>query len=291
MFFHKEPFFSIIVLSDTQRYASEHAEIFTAQIDWILQAQEKLNIRFVSHLGDIVNDNSLHAKQWQLVSKELSKLDDSVPYGLAPGNHDADFYDDENISYSTFNQTFPIEKFRKYEWYAGGYLGNQNSYQRVEAGQFRWLIIHLQIDPSDNVLQWADKILKQNHDTLAVIATHAFVFDDLPYRSDMAHYGGLGNAGEDMWHKLIKSNCNVRLVLSGHFHTQTGENYLKSMNTCNQEVHQVVQNFQDLEKGGNGYLRIFQFFPTKKEIKVSTYSPYLGIYKKGRKSNFTIHYS
>lgn len=290
MFFRNDPFFSIIVLSDTQLYASEYPEIFSSQIDWILQEKEKLNIRFISHLGDIVNDNSADANQWQKMSKELSKLDGFIPYALSPGNHDADFYDDEHVSFETFNRAFSVRKFRKQSWYGGGYLGNQNSYQLITVNKTQLLFIHLQIDPLDEVLEWADKILKQHRDAMAVIATHAFVYDDLPYRSEVSHYGGRGNAGEDIWHKLIKSNCNVRMVLSGHFHTKTGENYLRSVNTCGEEVHQVVQNFQDLEKGGNGFLRIFRFLPIKKEIKVSTYSPYVGKLKKGRKSNFNIYY-
>ncbi|QQS44425.1 metallophosphoesterase [Candidatus Roizmanbacteria bacterium] len=290
MFFRHNPFYSVIVLSDTQLYASKYPEIFSAQLDWILKEKEKLNIRFVSHLGDIVDDNSADQTQWHKMAAELSKLDGVIPYALAPGNHDADFYDDEQVSFQTYNHFFPIKKFRKQSWYGGGYLGNQNSYQHIVVDTFSLLFIHLQIDPSDKILQWADNILKRHRDTMAVIATHAFVYDDLPYRSDISHYGGLGNAGEDIWHKLIKTNCNIRLVLSGHFHTQTGENYIMSANTCGEAVHQAVQNFQDLEKGGNGFLRIFQFFPNKKEIKVSTYSPYIKKFKRGRKSNFMIRY-
>ncbi len=290
MLFRKEPFFSVIVLSDTQLYASAYPEIFSSQIDWILQEKEKLNIQFVSHLGDIVNDNSTVAKQWHEMTNELSKLDGIVPYALSPGNHDADFSDDEHVSFETFNQAFPADKFRKYSWYEGGYLGNQNSSQLISVNDTQLLFIHLQIDPPDDALEWAENIVRQHRDTMTVIATHAFVYDDLPFRSEVSHYGGRGNAGEDIWHKLIKTNSNIRLVLSGHFHTRTGENYLTSTNASGQEVHQVVQNFQDLEKGGNGFLRIFRFVPTRNEIKVSTYSSYIGKYKRGRKSNFTIHY-
>lgn len=290
MLFHKEYFFSLVVMSDTQLYASQYPDIFTAQIDWVLQEKEKLNIQFVSHLGDIVNDNCEDANQWHKMAQEFSKLDGKVPYGLAPGNHDADYYNDEHISFEMFHQAFPAKKFRKQSWYGGGFLGNQNSYQLLTTKQMQLLMIHLQIDPSDKVLRWADSVIRRYHDTMAVISTHAFIYDDLPHRSEISHYGGRGNAGEDIWHKLIKSNCNIRLVLSGHFHTKSGENYIKSTNVCGKEVHQVVQNFQDLEKGGNGFLRIFRVVPGKKEIQVSTYSPYIRKFKKGRKSNFTIHY-
>lgn len=290
MLFQKEPFFSVIVLSDTQLYASDYPEMFASQIEWIRRSKEDLNIRFVSHLGDIVNDNSSSKAQWQLISAQLSGLETEVPYGVIPGNHDADFYDDDNISFKMFNIFFPTEKFQKYDWYGGAYVGNQNSFQLIEYMNCKLLLVHLQIDPTDDVLHWAERILKKYHDRMAVVATHAYLFDDLPYRSDISHYGGTGNAGEDIWHKLIKKNCNVRLVISGHFHTQTGENYLKSTNTCGKPVHQIVQNFQDLGKGGNGFLRIYRFIPTKREIHISTYSPYSHTYKRGRKSNFMIHY-
>ena len=50
--------FTIIVLPDTQHYVQkdkypETLKCFESQIQWIIENREKLNIVFVSHVGDI----------------------------------------------------------------------------------------------------------------------------------------------------------------------------------------------------------------------------------------------
>lgn len=47
--------FTIIVLPDTQLYAQNYPDIFTAQIKWIIDNEAEENTVFVTHLGDIVN--------------------------------------------------------------------------------------------------------------------------------------------------------------------------------------------------------------------------------------------
>ena len=64
----------------------------------------------------------------------------------------------------------------------------------------------------------------------------------------------------------------VVLVISGHVcvtgrRIDTG----KHGNT----VHQMVVDYQNQENGGNGFLRLLQFPPEGKTIRVVDYSPYL----------------
>ena len=58
-----EPFFSIVVLPDTQYYSETYPHIFLEQTQWIADNKDSLNIVFVSHSGDLVNDCD-DAEEW-----------------------------------------------------------------------------------------------------------------------------------------------------------------------------------------------------------------------------------
>ena len=48
--------FTVVALPDTQNYAKDHPEIFMDQTRWIADNRDSLQIAFVTHLGDIVNN-------------------------------------------------------------------------------------------------------------------------------------------------------------------------------------------------------------------------------------------
>jgi len=69
--------FTIVVLPDTQIYAQSHPDIFTSQTQWIVDNKEALNIVFVTHEGDIVqNWNSI--TEWERANTSMSLLDGVV---------------------------------------------------------------------------------------------------------------------------------------------------------------------------------------------------------------------
>ena len=50
--------FYIIGLPDTQKYSELYPEIFWAQTEWIVNNRDELDIRFVSHYGDLVQNGT-----------------------------------------------------------------------------------------------------------------------------------------------------------------------------------------------------------------------------------------
>src|SRR6188768_859084 len=78
--------YSIVVLPDTQYYASDFPAFFDAQTAWIVGEHATGNIAFVLHEGDIVDDDV--APQWMRATHSLHMLDGVVPYVLSAGNHD-----------------------------------------------------------------------------------------------------------------------------------------------------------------------------------------------------------
>ena len=78
--------FTLVLVPDTQRYARNNPAMFFSQTHWIRDTHEALNIRFVIHLGDIVDDNT--DREWRVADQAMGVLDAHVPYMVVPGNHD-----------------------------------------------------------------------------------------------------------------------------------------------------------------------------------------------------------
>ena len=136
----------------------------------------------------------------------MDTLDNNnVPNNLTTGNHDVNT---TNGNGTFFDQYFPPSRYTGFSWY-GGYLGqlvsdpvnrmNKNNYELFSAGGIDFVILHLELDIPDYALNWADGILDQYSDRMAIITTHLVrghdehASDDLPVphewqfgRSDLA---------------------------------------------------------------------------------------------------------
>ena len=65
--------FTIIVIPDTQFYSSSmnggSPEIFEAQTRWIVENRDSLNVVFVTHLGDYVQNGDEVLAEWEELAK------------------------------------------------------------------------------------------------------------------------------------------------------------------------------------------------------------------------------
>ncbi len=280
--------FTVIVLPDTQFYSESYPDIFCAQTDWIVENKEKLNIVFVSQLGDITNNGGKAPKEWEVASRCMGKLDGKVPYGILPGNHDSETQNVKETGFATYTKNFPPSRFSAYPWYKGNFEDNVNNYEIIEAGGMKLMFINLGIEPSDQALEWAKNVLKENPNTYTIFTTHKYLADNSDKPESNRAFSKDGNTGLDIWNKLISKNCSIKLALNGHFHITTGENVIVSKNDCGSSVYQILQDYQGQEKGGNGKLRIYTFSPKEKKIYVSTYSPYIKVFSKNKGSEFVL---
>src|SRR4051794_36892986 len=84
--------FTVVVLPDTQFYAQSYPATFDAQTQWILDHLGTNNIKFVTHVGDIVQNAASgpdrNLIEWQRADAAFDRLDGFVPYSVALGNHD-----------------------------------------------------------------------------------------------------------------------------------------------------------------------------------------------------------
>ena len=160
-----------------------------------------------------------------------------------------------------FDQYFPPSRYLGNSWY-GGYLGqlvsdpvnrlNKNNYELFSAGGLDFIILHLELDVPDYSLNWAER------DPAAVLRT--------AWRSSRPTCSWTrptpagrrrssctnGNSAEAIWQRLIKPNCNVFMVLNGHY---PGEGRRTDLNDCGKPVHQLLADYQDRTNGGDGWLR------------------------------------
>lgn len=276
--------FSIIVLPDIQGYSRYYPWIVDNQTQWIVDNKEALNITFVSQLGDLV-DRPDNLTEWENANSGLSKLDGNVPWATLPGNHDS-----FNHNLTTYNEFFGQDRFNGYSWYGGAYLAgdNSNSYQLFSGGGTNYLILHLEYNPSDDILYWASNIIDAYPDRKVIISTH-------DYMSGFVGIGKRSDAGEHIWHSLVKPHADqVFLVLCGH---------ASSVDMITDEVnghvvYQVLADYQNktVDTQTNraliedGWLRIMQFCPSQDKVFVKTYSPVLNQYKNDAENEFTIDY-
>jgi hypothetical protein len=269
--------FDIIVLPDTQHYASTYPSIFDSQTQWIVNSVANLRIVFVSHEGDVVNTMTT-TSEWQRANSSMSRLDGHVPWGILPGNHDLGIPLGLPASTTTFNTYFGMSRFSDQSWYGGCDSGdNANNYELLTEGTAKFLILHLQFDPGTAILNWASSIVQSYPDRRIILDTHDFLNMD----------GSRTAKGTTIWNDFVSLHTDqIFLVLCGHVHGEASRTDTVNGHT----VHQILADYQDYANGGNGYLRILNFHPVENMIYISTYSPYLNQYETDSNSQFTIGY-
>ena len=282
--------FSLIVLPDTQKYAKDHPDIFCNQTDWVVKEKSNLNIMATVQLGDIVDSGGESKKEWEVASKCLKTLFKAGVWALLPGNHDTDKKSDVESGFDVYDLYFPSTLFSGYSWYKEHFRNNQNSFVTFDSLGMKVGLLNLSIEPDDEALAWARKTVKAYSDHFIILSTHKYLLDGSNTRDVGLDFSKNGNDGESIWQELVKDNCNIRLVLGGHFHIDGGEGRLISKNTCGQNVLQTIQDYQSREKGGNGRLRIYTFTPQENKVNVETYSPYTKLFESDGDSEFNFSY-
>ena len=261
--------FTIVVIPDTQHYVDSDADFmtFNQQTQWIVNNEDDLNIVFVSQLGDITEHFDTVRQEFDRADAAMDILDNAgIPNNLAPGNHDMS--KPGAVTSDLWDEYFPPGRYNLpvNPWY-GGWLGeeagqvqrlNKDNYELFTAGGIDFLIIHLEIDMPTYAVQWADEIIDRYPDRQVILSTHAFVNTSNARPSSRVTTRADGLSAAQVWTQLVAPNCNVFMVVNGHY---PGEGRLTSTNSCGQPVHQVLTDYQSRANGGDGWLRYYTFRP------------------------------
>lgn len=287
-----EPF-TVVMLPDTQIYSWKDPSVFRAQTQWIVDNRVKENIVFVTHVGDIVEHGNRES-EWVHADTAMDILDGLLPYSVAIGNHD---YDKENVlsprgTAHHYIRHFGAARYENRSWYGGSSTNELNHYQFFDGSGQRFLHIVLEMETTNQAIEWAKDILSKFPNTPTIMTIHMYlgIEDGRPKRwpkrllSTQNPSGG-HNSPEEIFQKLVSPFPNVLMVLNGHTGEQTHQT---SINAAGLPVFEMLANFQDrLGKGKmQGWLQLITFDFDKKEIRVRTFSPILNRFETDNDSQF-----
>jgi hypothetical protein len=254
------------------------------QTAWIVQNRAARDIRFTIQLGDIVNNNT--EREWRNAWDAMAVLQQAgLPYALVPGNHDYGPSGNAATRDTGLNRHFPFALHRAMPTFGGAFRDGEldNTWHRFEGWGRKWIVICLEWGPRDEVIAWADAVMREHPGRLGILVTHAYMNNndrryDHTDKEHPQHYnpheyrtpGGV-NDGEELWQKLVRKH-DFAMTLNGHV-LGDGTGYLASVNDKGRTVHQMLANYQFRELGGEGYLRLLEFRPDGKTVQVKSYSP------------------
>ena len=97
--------------------------------------------------------------------------------------------------------------------------------------------------------------------------------------------GGV-NDGEELWQKLVRKHRFI-ITLNGHV-LGDGTGYRTDRTDRGNTCHQILANYQMRELGGEAYLRLLEFRPDGKTVRIKAYSPLFDKHMLEDDQSFTI---
>ena len=282
--------FSIIGLPDTQNYSESYPEIYAGQTNWVVERIRALDIRFVTHFGDIVQHADLE-EEWLDADEAMLVLDAAgVPQGVTSGNHDITANGISGESYIPENYLFYFgpDRYVGRSFFQGASATGMSTWQVFDGGDRDFVGLSVECETPPSELAWAQGVLDRHRDKAVVFTTHRYLQDAEDYTAGVpvvasGRYPDIwylvepprqpfGIQANELFDWFIRRNPNIFLVNCGHFH----EEYRQvSTNVAGLPVHEVLADYQDDPNGGDGWLRIMRFNVPLGRIDVESYSPYL----------------
>lgn len=260
--------FTFVWMTDTQYYSESYPFIYQRQVDWIADKQEELNIQYVFHTGDLVDDANDFA-QWDVADQSMKVLDDAnIPYGVLAGNHDVDH---KTNDYNNYYKYFSTDRFSDRSYYGGSYLNNRGHYDLISASGNDFIMIYMGWGVDEEGIDWMNEVLEKYPNRKAFINVHEYLLAS----------GTRSPIGEEIFQKVVLPNENVHAVLAGHYHNSQkviDEIDDNGDGITDRTVYQMLANYQGGPEGGQGFMRLLNFNTETNEIDVQTYSPYLDKY-------------
>jgi 2',3'-cyclic-nucleotide 2'-phosphodiesterase (5'-nucleotidase family) len=287
------PDFTVVAIPDTQFYSQNTGGTrlanFTSQTNWMVSQRTALNIAFVAHVGDMVQNGDSVEQEWINANTAMSILENPVtttlpfgiPWGGAPGNHDQQPIGSSDGGSLFWNQYFGTTRWAGRPTYGGNFgTNNDNNYHLFSASGLDFVVVNLEYraSASQPVLDWADSVLKAFPNRRAIVTSHWLIGTGNP-----ANWGGHGQAVYDN----LKDNPNLFLMICGHIH---GEGQ-RSDTFEGRTVHTVLQDYQSRANGGDSWLRYFVFSPANNTISARTIQTTTGTLETDTNSQFSLPYT
>ncbi|GAB3999279.1 hypothetical protein GCM10028771_33950 [Nocardioides marmoraquaticus] len=286
--------FTLAVMPDTQQEVFGRDPRMRQRSDWLVSQRERLDLRFVTHVGDVTNWGWLAPDQYRVASEGLRPLEQAgVPYSLSIGNHDTRAIGwDGRGNYGggayvqnpecarrlgapacktdllvrrtdEFNDVFTASRFGAV---AGAFEPGKvdNTYSTFAADGYDWLVLNLELWPRAAAVDWAKRVVAGHPDHNVVVVTHSYlngsggIYDRSDYGSTSPRY---------LWDNLVSRYANIKLVLSGH----VGSAALRV--DTGRQGNKVVSLLQTFHSNDANPVRLLQVNPSRGSFTTSIVSP------------------
>lgn len=270
--------FTIAVMPDTQQEVWTDSDTrFKNRSTWLVNNASRLNLKFATHVGDVVDWGNVSPAQYTRAKNGLSPLNGKIPYSLTVGNHDTaavcaggSACPGASASVTvrdttSFNKAFDKSTFTNLRGqFEAGKV--DNSYSTFTASGQKWMVLNLELWARQSAIEWAKKVVAANADHNVIVATHAYLEGDGSISWSNGGYGT--TSGKYLFDNLIKVYPNIKVVLSGHVgagaaRVDTGNNGNKIMSFL-QCYHSRTTN----------PVRLLTFNVAKGSVTSSVYAPY-----------------
>lgn len=269
--------FTFAIESDTQYYNEDYEGNPDQSVDgnyqyqldihdWLIQNRERMNIQYLFHDGDIIDDEP-NEKEWQQADAAYQYLDDAnIPYGILAGNHDVGHLSGDYTNYSKY---FGEARYNTNPWYGESYKDNRGHYDLITVDGIDFIMIYMGWGIGDEEIQWMNDVLAKYPERKAILNFHEYLLAS----------GGLGEEPTRIYNELVATNENVCMVLSGHYHNAyTRTDTFTNADGSTRNVYSLLFDYQGLPEGGLGYIRLMHFDMENQKIIFRTYSPSLDDY-------------
>lgn len=256
--------------TDTQYYSEEFFQHYLNMNNWIVDNKDKLNIRYVIHTGDIVDDFDM-PYEWENADKAMKILDDAnMPYGVLAGNHDIAA---GAMEYENYQKYFGAQRVQDQPTFGEAYKDNIGHYDLLTENGQDFIILYMSWDIYADEINWMNSVLQKYSDRKAILCFHTYT--RVAYNSDgglMDYYGQL------VQDNVVAQNPNVIAVLNGHYHGASYETTVfddDKDGVYDRTVYQICTDYQSGFEGGSGYIKMLYFDLDNNKIYINSYSPSL----------------
>ena len=218
--------FSFAVIPDTQLEVHDSSDTrFRERTQWLVDHRGDLDLRFVTHSGDVVDWDTPDHAQTAMASEALRPLETAgIPYSLTIGNHDTQATGEGGSARdpsrtrelvrdtSVFNSYFTAGRYGAVR---GAFEPGKvdNIYSTFDAGGRQWLVLNLELWPRVDAVTWARQVVAGHPRHNVIVVTHSYLTAaaNISTRSD---YGD--TSPRYLFDHLIKVYPNIKMVFSGH---------------------------------------------------------------------------
>jgi hypothetical protein len=217
--------FSFMVIGDTQILTYYYPDKLENVYDYVLKNVNKKNVKHVFGLGDITDNDS--QEEWTVAMEQITRMDGRVPYSVIRGNHDMR----SSKRQTFFDQYFGDSQSAYSQQYVDCFKGNdliektqraRNTVHEFSSSTRDYLVIALDYGPTDDVLEWASRVVESHPNHNVIVTTHAYITHNKGFvnkeNSSTFPTGSnpASNNGDGIWEKFIKNHSNIVMVLCGH---------------------------------------------------------------------------